>query len=247
MTKRRHTAKRRSSILKALEKYQEVSVYELSRLHKVSEVTIRNDLNILHKQNLLTRTQGGAVGFIKEATKTKVTALSPVLNSLRTYIKDGQTLLLSGGIHSNDIGDLLNNKKRLTIITNSLSIANSITGINENKLIVPGGTFSFDHNTLIDDSKLREFFCDLCILEVDGIDVKKGLFVKDPEIAKQKKVMIQMSDYTILLTNQKQFQQKTPYRIAGLNEINILISKDKLDQSLKRQIRDQEVQILQVT
>ena len=48
-------------ILKLLEQANEVSVTELSKRLKTSEVTIRKDLTTLQNRNLLVRTRGGAI------------------------------------------------------------------------------------------------------------------------------------------------------------------------------------------
>ncbi|UJH90190.1 DeoR family transcriptional regulator [Antarcticibacterium sp. 1MA-6-2] len=53
-------AERRNLILQRLDEEGQIFVTELSDLFKVSEVTIRNDLDKLEKNNLLIRAHGGA-------------------------------------------------------------------------------------------------------------------------------------------------------------------------------------------
>ena len=52
---------RRQAILTALDQAGSLSVGELSKQFNVSEVTVRQDLQVLYEQNLLVRTRGGAV------------------------------------------------------------------------------------------------------------------------------------------------------------------------------------------
>ena len=52
---------RRALILKKIETEHEVIVTDLSRETGISEVTIRKDLTILQRRNLLVRTRGGAM------------------------------------------------------------------------------------------------------------------------------------------------------------------------------------------
>ena len=47
------TVSRRASILEELESKGQVTVSELSKMYSISEVTIRNDLAHLEKQNML--------------------------------------------------------------------------------------------------------------------------------------------------------------------------------------------------
>ena len=55
------TVSRRASILEELESKGQVTVSELSKMFNISEVTIRNDLAHLEKQNMLIRARGGAI------------------------------------------------------------------------------------------------------------------------------------------------------------------------------------------
>src|ERR1700694_456116 len=54
-------AARKDKIMGLLQAHQNVSVAELSDLCQVSEVTIRQDLEHLAEEGLLTRTRGGAI------------------------------------------------------------------------------------------------------------------------------------------------------------------------------------------
>ena len=56
----RKAAERRSKILQILDDIGQVNVNTLSEEMKVSEVTIRNDLDKLEKSKLLIRAHGGA-------------------------------------------------------------------------------------------------------------------------------------------------------------------------------------------
>ena len=55
------TVSRRKEILRLLSESGQVLVDKLSKEFKVSEVTIRNDLDQLEKKNMLIRARGGAI------------------------------------------------------------------------------------------------------------------------------------------------------------------------------------------
>src|ERR1700760_3991831 len=59
--KERFTVTRRKKILEHVKEKGEVLVGKLSKEFKVSEVTIRNDLEYLERKNLLLRARGGAI------------------------------------------------------------------------------------------------------------------------------------------------------------------------------------------
>ena len=56
-----YPAERQEQIFDLLNQNGRASVSELSQLFKVSEVTVRADLQMLAAQNLIVRTHGGAV------------------------------------------------------------------------------------------------------------------------------------------------------------------------------------------
>src|SRR5512133_2812114 len=59
--KRSSTVERRKSILHQVNEEGQVLIHDLSNEFKVSEVTIRNDLEQLEKKNMLLRARGGAM------------------------------------------------------------------------------------------------------------------------------------------------------------------------------------------
>jgi len=63
---KKDTVDRREKILKLLAENGKVYVPELSELFRVSEVTIRNDLDQLEKKNHLIRARGGALKLEKQ-------------------------------------------------------------------------------------------------------------------------------------------------------------------------------------
>src|ERR1044072_6647890 len=63
---------RQTKILEQLEKRGQITVVDLSKRFKTSEVTIRNDLKALHDRGLIRRAHGGAV-------KTPTVSMDPSL------------------------------------------------------------------------------------------------------------------------------------------------------------------------
>ena len=143
------TVSRRAQILEELDSKGQVFVSELSKLFNVSEVTIRNDLAHLEKQNMLIRARGGAIKiklyhigidtpfsdkqkqFFKEKQRIGKTAIK--------LIKDGDTIILDSGTTTMEIANNLSTFKDLTIITNALNIASILSENSKINVFMPGG------------------------------------------------------------------------------------------------------------
>src|SRR5882762_7405685 len=96
---------RHTKILQLIGERGKVEVGELSRLFKISAVTIRNDLKDLHKRGLIQRAHGGAVGIerisldaslqvkatLHDGEKQRIGAAAAAL------IKEGETVILDSG------------------------------------------------------------------------------------------------------------------------------------------------------
>lgn len=79
------TVERSDQIVFLVEERGFVSVKELSGLHKVSEVTIRRDLDRLDRENRLRRTHGGAVPIRVSTTMTEAQSRHPSTTSLEGF------------------------------------------------------------------------------------------------------------------------------------------------------------------
>ena len=138
------TAKRRSLILEELDKTGQVSVTELSETLSVSEVTIRNDLANLEKNNLLVRAHGGAfktnnlVLTVNEKKKINLDQKRLIGKMAASLILEDDSVILDSGSTNIEISNNLTNFKRLNVITNALDIVNNLSNCKSVELSMLG-------------------------------------------------------------------------------------------------------------
>src|SRR6056297_993614 len=116
---------RRHKIIELLSKKEKITVNELKKQFSVSDVTIRKDLNDLEKQNLLTRTHGGAIindSVIDVPTIYKRKVINKRIKEeigekAANFVEDGQTIMLDSGTTTFEVAKNLN-KDDLLIISN---------------------------------------------------------------------------------------------------------------------------------
>ena len=121
---------RLAAILERLSESGGVGVTDLALTLAASPATVRRDLRLLEQQHLLSRTHGGAVargvlyelplryrGARHSAEKRRIAAAAT------DHVHEGMVVGLTGGTTTTEVARALSNERRLTIVTNSLSIA----------------------------------------------------------------------------------------------------------------------------
>ena len=122
---------RRRRILEWIQKEGAARVRDLAQAFKVSEATIRQDLERLEHEGQITREHGGAfltpvpaqVGTMTRhhqdnmAEKRRIGALAA------GPVQDGETLILDAGTTTTEVALRLTGRRNPTILTNALNIA----------------------------------------------------------------------------------------------------------------------------
>ena len=141
--------RRREKIFELIKEDGSAKVADLARIFRVTEVTIRQDLEKLAHDGLIIKEHGGA--FIKNiedqvqsfslSHRDNLEKKQAIARKAVEFIKNGDSIILDSGSTSTEIAKLLTGHKDITVITNALNIA-MILGANPGiDLIVTGGEF----------------------------------------------------------------------------------------------------------
>src|SRR5690242_8569255 len=125
-------ADRLSRILERLSATGSVGVVEVARDLDVSAATVRRDLALLEDQRLLARTHGGAVAHgvlyelpLRYRSSRHQEEKARIARSAAALVPDGASVGLTGGTTTTEVARALSDR-RLTVVTNSLSIASEL-------------------------------------------------------------------------------------------------------------------------
>ena len=139
-------ADRLSTVLERISGSGSVGVGDLAEELGVSPATIRRDLRLLEEQHLLARTHGGAVGQgvlyelpLRYRSARYGEEKRRIAREAATRITEGMAVGLTGGTTTTEIARALVSVPRLTVVTNSLSIASELAVRPNLKLVVTGG------------------------------------------------------------------------------------------------------------
>ena len=229
---------RRKKILEILNQEGRVKVAELSKYFGISEVTIRNDLTELESAGLLERLHGGAISTYKayykmsfyDRMRTNEEEKRKIAIEVATLISDGDTLMVNSGTTTLFAVQELKNIKDLTIVTNSISIAQEIGHYKNLHIILLGGNynpqyqFSYGDDTI---NQLKRYKADKLILSADGVSLDGGISTYHHFEAEVNKQMISRVNKTIIVADYTKIGRTSFAYIDSLESLDFLVTNKK--------------------
>ncbi len=253
------TVSRRAKILEEIELKGQVSVTDLSKMFKISEVTIRNDLAHLEKQNMLIRARGGAIKIkyyrmgidpsISDKQKEYLKEKQRIAQAAIKLIEEGDTIVLDSGTTTTEIAKLLGKFKNLTIITNALNIAIILSEYEGFNIFMPGGILRKKSLSLVGvlaDENFGKFYCDKLFLGVDGFDTTHGLSTPNSEEAHLNQIMIHTAKRVIVVTDSRKFLRRRFAFIGPITCVNTVITDSGIREEDKSRLEKNGIEVIVV-
>lgn len=248
---KRNTQQRRHAIVAMLTEQGEVSVDMLSTLFETSEVTIRKDLAELEKNGLLLRRYGGAVPVPHEMVSENAVKVSEqklsIAKMAATRIRDHNRIVVDSGSTTAALIPLLNQKRGLVVMTNSLNVAQAIKELeNEPTLLMTGGTWDPHSEAFqgqVAEQALRAYDFDQLFIGADGIDVNRGTTTFN-EIVGLSRVMSEVSREVVVLIESDKIGRKIPNLELPWEVITTVITDSKLDATTKLAIEKTGTEVI---
>lgn len=251
------TVSRRAKILEELEMKGQVLVPELSKLFNISEVTIRNDLTQLEKQNRLIRARGGAIKIkyhmmgsdTSFADKQKEFLKEKQLISKEAIklIEEGDTIVLDSGSTTTEIAKNLEQFKNLTIITNALNIAIILSEYEGLNIFMPGGSLHKTSLSMVGalaNESFSKFYCDKLFLGVDGFDTTYGLSTPNSEEAHLNQIMIKIAKKVIVVADSRKFNRRRFAFIGPISDVDVVITDSGIKEDDVKRLERSGVEVI---
>jgi len=249
------TLERRVSILNKLDLDGQVIVSDLSKGLKVSEVTIRNDLNKLEEKKMLVRTRGGAfklerVGAdfdLSEKNTLHLQEKKRIGVAAAQLLEEGDTIILDSGSTTMEITKHLSRFSNLTIITNALNIAISLAELKNINVIIPGGILRRNSLSLVGstaEETFQHYFCDKLFLAVDGFNLTSGLSTPNVEEAYLNKIMIGIAKKVIVVTDSSKFNKRSFAVIAPISKVDIVVTDSGISPEVQKELENSGIQVI---
>ena len=249
---KRNTQQRRHAIITLLNEQGKVSVDDLSQRFETSEVTIRKDLAELERSGVLLRRYGGAIPLPPEILAEEVPAKVSnrklaIAKAAVQHIRDHNRIIIDSGSTTTAMIPLLATKRGLVVMTNSLSVAQSLRELeNEPTLLMTGGTWDPHSEAFqgqVAEQVLRSYDFDQLFVGADGVDPARGTTTFN-ELVGLSRVMADVAREVIVLVDSDKFGRRIPNLELPWNVIDTVITDDGIDEELKKQIEQHGVQVI---
>ncbi|MGE4585985.1 MAG: DeoR/GlpR family DNA-binding transcription regulator [Mangrovibacterium sp.] len=246
---------RREKILEMIREDGHAKVFQLSKMFKVTEVTIRQDLEKLEKEGFIEREHGGAylkniglnVRNITLQNQENLQKKAAIAQKALEFIHDGDTIILDSGSTTTEIARLISGFSNLTVITNALNIAlilGADPGIN---LVVTGGEFKAPTLSLT-GQKAADFFNDLHVdklfLATAGITLKSGLTYPSISDICVKRAMIESANTVYLVADSSKIGKSSFASLGALSLIDYLITDSRIREEETTMLQKNEIKMI---
>ncbi|MDM8174455.1 MULTISPECIES: DeoR/GlpR family DNA-binding transcription regulator [Olivibacter] len=246
---------RREKIIELLKEDGFAKVINLAKIFKVTEVTIRQDLEKLEKEGALVREHGGA--YLKNIEdKVRTLSLSnqdnldkkeKIASKCIEYIESGDSIILDSGSTTTEIAKKLKGFKNLTVITNALNIAMMLGTEPGIDLIVTGGEFKPPTLSLT-GQKAADFFQGIYVqklfLATAGLSLKAGLTYPSISDIVVKKAMIDAAEITYLVADSTKIGKSSFASLGALSLVDYVITDSDINERDKNVFEENDIEIL---
>ena len=228
---------RKNLIIEKLQEEKKVVVSSLSEEFGVSEETIRRDLDKLEKEDICTKSYGGAV--LKENSgmempfsvrrKSNLEGKKVIAQIISDIIQDGDHIYVDPSTTSMSILKELRDK-RLTIITNSIEVLLGAADGKDWDVLSTGGRLFEQYMALVGPltlSGISTMNADYAILSCKGLDMERGITDGNELFSQVKQKMIDSANKIILAVDHTKFDKVAFSRICDITNIDMIVTDQK--------------------
>lgn len=232
---------RQTKILEIIGEKKRIMVQELSEVLKVSDVTIRKDLSVLEEKGLIKREHGFATLPESDDVSTRLlfnyeTKRTIARKALESICEGESVMIESGSCCALLAEEIAQNRRDVTIITNSVFIATFLRNKRGVRVILLGGEFQPEAQVMVGPlvKKCAEnFFVDKFFVGTDGFN-ERGAMSGDLMRAEAVRNMAQSARQAIILTESKKFSQVGVVPLLTYKELDTIYTDENIsDETLK--------------
>lgn len=231
---------RLDAILHALEREGRLALPALAAELGVSAATLRRDLRLLEDAGLLARTHGGAGPgahstelplAIRDARQRE--AKRRIAAAVADLVPRGRcAIALSGGSTTAAVARELSARRDVTIVTNSLTVAEMPQSFSGMRVIVTGGLLraqSMELVGVIAERALGSAHTELAVLGADGVDAVAGFTTHDETEARTNHAMVAKARRRVVAADGSKVGNIALAQLASVNEIDLLVTDTSAD------------------
>ena len=241
----------------------QLTVAEAAQALGVSEATIRRDLDELARQQLVTRTRGGAMAGhvsydlpLRYKTARHAPEKQHIGRAAAALVAPGAAVALNGGTTTSEVARALATRPDLqdgtgtpviTVVTNAMNIANELAVRQHIKIVVTGGVTRSQSYELIGPYAtlvLEQLALDWAILGVDALDPLAGATAHHEGEASINRLMASRAGRVIVAADSSKIGRRAFARICATSEIHVLVTDSGIPPAATAAFSDAGVEVI---
>lgn len=251
-------AQRQALIVDEVNRVGAVRVAQLAESLRVSDMTVRRDLDILAEAGLVEKVHGGATSvgdrrsqepaFSDKAGQERA-AKDAIAARAAQLIEPGMAIAVSGGTTTCAVAKYLGGIPQLTVVTNSLPFADAMHTQSDCTVILTGGQRT-PTNALVGAvavDTLRRLNVDVVLLGTHGMDGKAGFTSPNLLEAQTNAALVECGRQLVVLADSTKWGTVSLSAMAALDRADILITDDRISTEAQRDLSDVIDQVVLVT
>ncbi len=248
---------RQQRLIQFLSREKRASIAQICQLLSVSEATARRDLEALAKQGQVRRVHGGAIAVtsappeppLTNRAKEQAEEKRRIGAKAAELITDGDTVFLGSGTTVAQVAQFLHGRQRLTVITNSLLVMETLEHDENLTLIGLGGLYRSREMSFIGhltEQALSELRVDKVFMGVRAIDITHGLTNDYLPETQTDRAILRIGQQIVLLADHTKCARFSTVFLAPATAIHLLVTDQEAPQEFIAALATHGVQIIAV-
>lgn len=248
---------RQAQILDLLSHQGSVSVAEIVEQFSISEATARRDLETLADNGKLQRVHGGAIALrnappeppILQRENRESSEKQRIGRAAADLINDGETIFLGSGTTVLEVARNLTGRKGLTVITNSLPVMNTFSGLRDITVISLGGILRTSELSFIGhitEESIRDLRADKVIIGIHAISLEHGLTNDFLPETMTDRAILQMGQKVFVVADHTKFDTVSIVHVAPVDKVHTIITDHHVPLDMITALREKNVEVIQV-
>ncbi|MNJ50216.1 Glucitol operon repressor [compost metagenome] len=248
-------AERYEKIVQMINDKGSMRVSELSELCRVTEETIRRDLDRLEQAGRLRRSHGGAVSVkpkgdapeipYAEREVTHAEQKMRIADEAVRRIQPKERILLDASTTAWYMASKLPDIP-LTVLTNSIRVATELSTKEKIEVISTGGLLanrSLSYVGPLAERSLESYFVDKMFLSCKGVHLDRGVSESNELQARVKQKMVAIADQVILLADASKFGQQGFTHVMNLEQVSAIITDEGITKETLTALAEKSISV----
>ncbi|MBA2693817.1 MAG: DeoR/GlpR transcriptional regulator [Rubrobacter sp.] len=249
-----YAEERHRVIAESAESEGRVEVGSLASSLGVTPETVRRDLSLLERRGVLRRTHGGAVPVgrlvpereVSERVEAMVAEKRRIAKAALEFVPERGTLLLDAGTTTGALAEMLPPDGELTVVTNSVPIAHTLSSNPSVTLFLTGGRVRGRTLASVGEPAttfIKNLTPDVVFMAANGVSVEKGLTTPDMAEATAKRAMVASGRRVVLLADHTKFGEEHFVKFAGIEAMDAIITDDGLSEDEAKKYEEAGIEV----